>query len=165
MTTTKMTMGIDQSYTSTGIVIKNDNGDVVHDELIMTTKDKDDYYTNFVRAEEISNKVIEIAVAELVTHVNIEGLGFGATGDATRNLAGLQYLIITKLLNIGLKPTIVAPTSLKKFATGSGKAKKTEVFDAIEAHNPTYFVKLSKVLKTKGRYDLADAYWLAVWDS
>lgn len=160
----RIIMGIDQSFTSTGVVISK-NGKVVHHELIFTIKDKMDLMTNFKRAEDIANQIRAIAVREFVTDVVIEGLGFGASGDATRNLAGLQYLIVTKLIDLDITPKIIAPTSLKKFATGSGKAKKTEVFDAIEAHNPEFFVINSKVLKTKGRYDLADAYWLSVFTS
>lgn len=158
------TIGIDQSYTSTGVVIAKGD-DVIHYEIINTAKDHNDAMTNFRRAEEISDKIYDLCVKYDVTGIHIEGLGFGATGDATRNLAGLQYLIITKILKLGIDPLIIAPTSLKKFATGSGKAKKEEVFDCIEAKNPSFYISLQDVKKTKGRYDLADAFWLAMFDS
>lgn len=159
------TLGIDQSFTCTGLVVVDENEEVIGYKLINTDKDKEDTYTNFRRAKKISDEIVEYIISMNIDKVHIEGLGFGASGDATRNLAGLQYLIVNECLDRGIEPLIVAPTSLKKFATGSGKAKKTEVFESIEDSNPSFFKDLLEVKKTKGRYDLADAYWLAVFKS
>lgn len=155
-------MGLDQSFTSTGVVILDTSHKVIQAKIITTVKDKEDPLTNFKRADDISNKISELCVSEGVHHVNIEGLGFGAVGDATRNLAGLQYLIVTKLISIGVTIDIIPPTALKKFATGSGKAKKEDMYESIQEKDSKFFEELSLVKKTKGRYDVADAYWLAM---
>lgn len=101
-------------------------------------------------------------------HVCMEGLGFGSTGDAARSLAGLQFLLIDGFKTaindeftvkfVDSFVDIATPTTVKKFATGSGKATKDEMFDALPK---TVKDKFLKIPKTKGRYDLTDAYWLS----
>lgn len=89
----------------------------------------------------------------------MEGLSFGSMTNATRDLAKLQGIIEKEVFDrVGLVCEIVAPTSLKKFATGSGRAKKEEMFEALPEEISILF---SEVPKTKGRFDLTDAYFLA----
>lgn len=103
-----------------------------------------------------------------VMHVCLEGLGFGSTGDAARSLAGLQFMLIDGFYDAFADdymikfadPTlrVATPTTVKKFATGKGNASKEEIFDALPDRIKEEF---SKIPKSKGRYDLADAYWLS----
>lgn len=152
-------LGIDQSLTCTGMVLF-DKGEAVHFELITTAADKTDEFDRFKRAEYISDRIVELCDEENITDVSIEGLGFGSSGNATRDLGGLQYLIVTKLMKNNTNIIITPPTTLKKYATDNGRASKVEVFEAIEARDKSAFLEIEKVKKTKGRYDLADAYWL-----
>jgi len=59
----------------------------------------------------------------------------------------------------GDRISIVPPTTLKKFATGNGNAKKEAMFDALPSETKQVFEE--KTLKSKGRFDVTDAYWLS----
>ena len=155
-------MGIDQSFTSTGVVIMEHDGGVTtltHYEVIRSNPEDDIYK----RCVFIANKIVDLAKLHMPDIILIEGLAFGVgAGDATRNLAGLQFVIITKLKEFINNIQVIAPTSLKKSATGSGRADKKEMHAALPDDVSTMF-KEAKILKTKGLYDLVDAYWLACY--
>lgn len=113
--------------------------------------------------------MVEVIQLNKIERVVFEDLAFGARGDATRNLAGLLFVLIQVLLeyntiyglNIGLE--VVAPTSLKKFATKSGKADKTQMVAALPKDVLKQFAD-AKFKKTTGLTDLADAYWLSQYE-
>ncbi|MGY2463238.1 hypothetical protein [Vreelandella sulfidaeris] len=67
-------------------------------------------------------------------------------------------MIINRLMHASIDVAVIAPTALKKAATTSGRADKQMMLDAVPADDRE---QLSKIGKTKGRYDLADAYHLA----
>jgi len=151
-------IGIDQSYTSTGMVILNEKKELVSTK-ILSTNAKDDI---FKRSWELSEEIVEEIKCYQPCLISIEGLAFSMTGNATRDLAGLQFLIVSKIkfiLNHDI--TIVAPPSLKKFATGNGKAKKEDMINSLPVEIFDYFTKTLKIKKTKGLTDLTDAYFLA----
>ena len=86
--------------------------------------------------------------------VAIEGLSMASLGNATRDLAGLWWVIVTRLARAGFHDlVVVAPSTRAKYATGDGRAKKPEVVDGIvAAHGLT--------LK-RFEHDVADAVALA----
>lgn len=151
-------LGVDQSYTSSGIVIMDDDNKLVHSEIFKTSKDED----VFIRAWNISEKIVALIKEYGVESVSIEGLAFGSVNaNATRDLAGLQFLIVTKVrLVLGLPIEIIAPTSLKKFATTSGKATKKDMIAALPPEVLETF-KAKGFRVTTGLADLTDAYFLA----
>lgn len=156
-------LGIDQSYTSTGLVVAED-GIALVSEVFHTSPDKEDELDTFKRSIKIRDKILQVVNDYEIDKVHIEGLSFGSVTNATRNLAGLQYMIVTALIEKGIPVKIIAPTTLKKFATGSGKAKKTEMYDAVAIENPLFAeMELSQYKKTKGGYDVADAFWLSIF--
>ena len=151
-------IGIDQSYTSTGYVVTDENSTVIDSEIIRTTKEIDE----FERVWFVSQKLINVIHQYKPDIVVIEGLAFGSRGDATRKLAGLQFVIITQLrYNCEHKCPIhiVPPTTLKKFATTSGKAKKEQMLQSVPIDVKEQFQKMYK--KSKGLYDIVDAYFLS----
>jgi len=155
-------LGIDQSYSCTGIVILN-NGILESFKTIKTDKqDKDTYNKALTIALEISNIIKENDINE----IRIEGLGFGSVGNATRDLAGLQFTIINicKLQNPNLNFLILSPNTVKKFATGSGKASKTEMIDALPEDIKQLFLD-KKYKKSTGLADLTDAYFIGLYSS
>lgn len=105
-----------------------------------------------------------------IVDICIENIGFGSTGDATRGLAGLQFLIIDEFIrdnedwgnpnreqpSVDLAP----PTTIKKFATGNGRADKEDLFNALPDEVKEIF---GQIPKTKGRYDLTDAYFISLY--
>lgn len=149
-------MGIDQSYTNTGVVITDDNNNVIKSIVIQSDSEQDE----FDRCNGIAQTIVQTAIQFNPDYIAIEGLAFGSRGDATRKLAGLQFVVVTQLrsaLNSTIK--IISPTTLKKFATESGKAQKQDMLKAIPNSIRTVFEQDFK--KTKGLYDIADAYWLS----
>jgi Holliday junction resolvasome RuvABC endonuclease subunit len=153
-------LGIDQSYTCSGLVIINE-GIVEHAEVFNTPKEDD----IFKRAYDIVCHIAKMVKEYNITKVNIEGLAFGMRGNATRDLAGLQFMIVSNLKFVyGVEVNIISPKSLKKFATQNGKAKKIEMFEALPEDVQMKFTQEYKFLKTKGLYDVTDAYWLAKYE-
>lgn len=151
-------IGIDQSYTSCGIVVLDATGEVLHAQRIVSDKNVDIYE----RAWYISSKVAEVVIQYQPCSVGLEGLAFGIRGDATRDLAGLLFCIINNLRynhNID-KITIVTPRTLKKFATGSGKADKSEMYKSLPEKTQKIFSNLG-FKKANGLSDIVDANWIA----
>lgn len=145
-------IGIDQSFTCTAMYVVD--GDC--NPMITIPSDKsDDVYT---RAQHIADNVVQFVKEYKPEEIRIEGLAFGSTGSATRDLAGLQMLIICELRKAGYIPTIIPPNTLKKFATTKGRASKVEMHDALP---PAIKARVAHYKKTKGLYDIVDAYWLA----
>lgn len=68
------------------------------------------------------------STAELVL---IEAPSFGSKGSATRDLAGLWWLMFAELLRYPAPVAVVPPSALKKWATGTGNADKFRVGQAI----------------------------------
>ena len=149
--------GIDQSTTSTGLFIDKP---VPYYQIIGTSKDADDHLDVFTRCAAISDEINTALGIHRPTHVNIEGLGFGAVGNATRNLAILQGVIVCGIMRMhpDIIIDIIAPTALKKFATGDGKASKEGMYTALPEEIKRLF---SGVKKSKGLSDVTDAYFLS----
>jgi Holliday junction resolvasome RuvABC endonuclease subunit len=151
-------LGVDQSYTSSGFCVIDESGSVIEFGTFKSAKAMDVYD----RATQVATFIADKAIEHNVKRVNIEGLAFGIRGDATRDLAGLLFTIITTLRKrCGTAPvTVIAPTSLKKSATGSGKSDKAAMIAAVPADVMQEFIE-AKYKKTTGLADLCDAYWLA----
>lgn len=150
-------MGIDQSFTSTGVSVLDKEGELIFADKYVSDSN-DDIYS---RAWEIATWISETAKEHDVSTCILEGLAFGARGDATRNLAGLQFVLYCVLHFMeGHKVEVVVPGTVKKFATGSGKATKEEMIDSLPKHVREYFDALG-VKKTTGLADLTDAYFIA----
>lgn len=154
-----LTMGIDQSFTSTGVVLLDPDYQIVHDETICTAKDD----PHDVRIKQIYDRLGELHWAFEPTHLLIEGLAFVAKGNATRELAGLFYCIQDRLkyTHGATSIQVVPPTTLKKFATGKGNAGKPAVRESLP-EDVNQYLSL-KYPKSKGLSDIVDAYWLARW--
>jgi Holliday junction resolvasome RuvABC endonuclease subunit len=152
-------LGVDQSYTSSGIVIFDVNLEtttVIHTEIFKTPKEMDIYQ----RAWKISMHIVDLCIKHSVQFVAIEGLAFGMRGDATRDLAGLQFTIITQLMcEHNIPVTVITPKSLKKFATDNGKATKKDMINALPPEVLEVFKGQGYKLTT-GLADLADSYFL-----
>lgn len=151
-------IGIDQSYTSTGFVVLDEQKNLIDCNILSTPKTDD----IFKRAWELSEAIITGISKYPDAKLAIEGLAFSMRGNATRDLAGLQFSIITKInfiLNRDI--TIVAPPTLKKSATGSGKASKEEMIDALPKNILEVFTKEKNWKKSRGLTDVTDAYFLA----
>lgn len=154
-------LGIDQSYKSTGYVVLTEDGDVKEFGTFGTKIPDGDV---FDRASIVSSHIIGLINEHKPALIGCEGLAFSMMGNATRDLAGLQFVIVTQIrkTDFGSSLVIVSPNLLKKFATGDGKAKKEAMASAL----PLEFLQeidKRKFKKSTGLYDIADAYWIAMY--
>ena len=122
------TLGLDLSLTATGICLLED-GNVV---LLDTIKSKPSGKTpteELTRLQKIVSDIEDVVVDhEDIDVVCIEGLAFMARNTtALVQLSGLNYLVRNMLHEYRKRFVIVQPTSLKKFATGSGASPKDVV--------------------------------------
>jgi Holliday junction resolvasome RuvABC endonuclease subunit len=150
-------MGIDQSLNGTAVCIV-DNDILVDFCVIRTDKFKD----VFSRTLTIALKICEVYENHKPDVVHIEGLAFAMRGNATRDLAGLLFTVVNvmALRHPEARLILVPPTTLKKYATGSGKAKKEDMIACLPEDVMKRFTD-AKYKKTTGLADLADSYHLA----
>lgn len=151
-------LGIDQSYTSAGYCVLDNDENIITFGTIKTSPDDGDV---FKRAREITNQLKKIATDNSVDYVGLEGLAFGGFGNATRDLAGLQFLIVDEFGSDNV--TITAPTAVKKLALGKrkGKTTKHDLFEALPELTQKSFLDFG-LKKTKGLYDVTDSYWISI---
>jgi Holliday junction resolvasome RuvABC endonuclease subunit len=154
----KKYLGIDQSYTGSGFCIINEACEVIEFGLIKSDKTQ----TSYERALSTALQICDLIAHYNPDEVNIEGLAFGMTGNATRDLAGLLYTIVnvTKLKHPSVAYVMHSPTTVKKRATGSGKAKKPEMIAALPEGLRSAILERG-IKKTTGLADIADAYFIA----
>lgn len=154
-------LSVDQSYTSCGIIVleyieDDDKVTIVHLERFTTDPETD----MFARAWAVTQRVAAVALSCKVDYTALEGLAFSKIGSATRDLAGLQYVIVTALRYVEKQGVlIIPPNTVKKVATGRGNAKKEEMYDVLPQEVKDKFAEMN-LKKTTGRYDLTDAYWI-----
>lgn len=153
-------LGIDQSYTKTAFVIIGDNNGLEEFGVISTNKEEN----SFSRALSVSCAINDVYLRYTPSIVNIEGLAFGLKGNATRDLAGLQYVILVRLMDIdpNVNFNIITPKSVKKFATDNGNASKKDMINALPDMVKQKFMDRNYKLTT-GLADLADAYFIATY--
>lgn len=124
--------GVDPSITGTGIAVIGAQRQCPPMTCRVRTKPSDG-----TKLERMRHVVAEthslVADADLVV---IEGLSLASHGDATRDLAGLWWMLadaITRPERLRPAPrlAVVAPSTLKLWVTGSGRAEKREVREHI----------------------------------
>ena len=150
-------LGIDQSFTSTGYCVVDDNT-LIDFGIIKSLKTSDIYD----RAIQITDQLISLANKHTVSETRIEGLAFGMRGSATRDLAGLLFTIVTTFKRNGFDNIkIVSPKTIKKTATNSGKATKKQMIETLPDFVKFKFTEQG-FKTTTGLADLADSYWISV---
>ncbi len=153
-------IGIDQSYTSTGFVVLNKQKEIIDCKILQSTKTDDIFKRSWDLSENIISEIKKYSESKLA----IEGLAFAMRGNATRDLAGLQFTIINKIkFMLNKDITIVAPPSLKKSATKNGKASKEVMIESLPSNIYEYFTKEKNWKKSRGLTDITDAYFLACY--
>ena len=119
-------LGIDPSLTGTGVVTLSGRGKVLSADHIRSYPVKT-YPLEVKRIRGITDTVL--SAAEGCSLAVMEGLAFMAHNTtALVQLSALNYFIREGLMNMEIPFIIVAPSSLKKFVTGKGNAKKDSIF-------------------------------------
>lgn len=150
-------LSIDQSYTHCAWCI-TEGKDVIDFRVLVS----DPTFDIYQRALYLSLDLGSVFLKYQPQQIRLEGLAFGMRGNATRDLSGLLFTIVNVIshLHVFKNFRIIAPTQVKKAATGSGKAKKKEMITALPAEVLKLF-KDKNYKQTTGLTDLADAYWIS----
>ena len=122
-------IGIDPSLTGTGIVVLDEQGNVLDKDLISTKasqKIEDRLQTIWNRLKYIIWDFADKPVPDCP--IAVEGLSFGSKGASMLELAGLHYLIRYMIDRefCGVRH-VVPPQTLKKFVCGKGNVKKEQM--------------------------------------
>lgn len=114
-------VGLDLAYINNGFVCINEKGSIVYQEVVTCPK-------SIISDEErlifLSDKLSKLIDEYLPEKVFIEGLSFGSKGQSISQMGALHFITRIFLFKLGIKYTVVAPTQLKKFVTGTGQCKK-----------------------------------------
>ena len=130
-------VGIDQSYSGTGIVMiyKNLN-DPIKRVMLTEVKAKKALKSEevdfFYRVEPIITTLYKCLPDKTKTHVVMEGAAYGAAFNVFK-LGELSGGIKLVLGNMGYNLYSVAPTSVKSFITGHGLAPKDVVKESVNS--------------------------------
>lgn len=157
--TIKYLFSVDQSIACTGYCISSiEDESLIDFGCIKSSKADGDLFKRCnLMAQGLADALYNQGIIWEEVEFVREGLGFGGSNsNASRDLA---YLVGVLERNFNTPFREVAPTRLKKFATGSGKADKQGMIDALP---PIVlgWMKDKGYKKTTGLSDLADAYFI-----
>lgn len=157
-----MILGIDFSLTSCGYIVAEGNEVIAHGTINTRKQYSCLYLDTVIRAQTLAAQLCDVYKSyDYQPTIHIESLSMGSSGSATRTLPLALGIVLQGLYLSPNNPFVfVPPTTLKKFATGKGNATKDMMVDAVLEHNAEFYDYLMTIPKSKGRYDLTDAYWL-----
>jgi len=122
-----LSLGADLSLTGTGIVVL-DGGKLMLKESIKSKKEGDKPSDEINRLRTIVGKLMAYVDEWNPEVVVLEGIAFQSRNTTSlAQLAGLNYMVRDSLVERGIDFLVVAPTSLKKYATGKGNCPKDTV--------------------------------------
>jgi len=113
-------VGIDPSLIGTGIVMINEDGEIVEQKLISTSSDT----PTEKRLLDILENLSFIKKVPRLVKVYMEDLAYFSKSSRLFELAGLHFLIRTYFFKTNIQIKIIPPKTLKKFVTNNGNAKK-----------------------------------------
>ena len=147
-------ISIDQSLTNCAYVVWEEG--LVYDFGVLHTTNKD---KEAIRLIYLIDNLAKIIKEENIEVITLEGLSLGSISNSVRVLAGLFYSIQILGERLGVPVIEFSPKTVKKFATGSGNAKKPDMWKALPEKVQDKFTGKVKTLSS-GKYDLADAYFI-----
>lgn len=132
---TPIYVGLDLSLTSTGVAIIHNDVATVR-RITSKPKPKATTADQAERLDALVSEIVSAIPSSDDTKVAVEGPSFASSGSAAHILGGLWWLVRHALRVEGLDVTVVAPSSVKKYATGSGNAPKDQVLAAVVRRYP-----------------------------
>lgn len=134
--------GLDYSLTSTGLA-------TTHPHKATLIKPRVDGHA---RLQELKVSVAALLRQARPSLVVVESGSYASTSSTFHQLAGGWWILTHQIHQLGIPYATVAPSTLKRYATGSGKATKTMMLGAARAAWPGIPVQND---------DAADALFLA----
>ncbi len=124
-------MGVDPSLTCTGVVVLGDDGSLIVSDRVTSTPAGRNVSSRMRRCQSLFSGVMRSAEKFKPEVVCIEAYALGANMPGVADRVELGALLRFSLIAAGFKLIEVAPTTLKKWATGAGKGGKTPVIAAL----------------------------------
>jgi|TARA_B110000116_G_scaffold267036_1_gene278745 Holliday junction resolvasome RuvABC endonuclease subunit len=132
-----------------------------------------EYNDNLERFTHLADQTVEWILSHAPTrhHGNllaIEGYAFGAKGQVFNigeNTGILKYKLAKKVSNI---INVIAPSAIKKFATGKGNANKLLMYEAFVEETGDDLAKLFEFDPYTGQSpvsDIVDSYYIAKYNN
>jgi len=121
----------------------------------------DDYNTQIERFQTIADWAVDKVLG--CSEIGLEGYAFSASGKAIFQIAENCGLLKYKLFQVSKPIEVIAPTAVKKHATGKGNASKEEMLKQFEKDTNINLQKLiTPDKKTIGNpiTDIADSYYI-----
>ena len=144
-------IGIDPSFSSTGLIILDENARIVKQDILKFNKtgaDIEDRLT--IVKEKLVDEIVNLHSSDDIK-VAMEGPSYSSKGSSVLQMGALNFFIRYWFRIRGVNYSVKTPGELKKFITGKGNTKKDLI--------------LLNVFKKWGVEfecdDLADAYGLA----
>lgn len=147
-------VGLDQSYSAFGISVLNEKGDHTFIQRFPAEKFGHGVDRNLTIYHYLKGFLEELDKTDPIRHVCMEGYARGRNNwrEEAGELGALVKMALRTSLDAPVRyPTIIMPSQLKKFATGSGTAAKNTVLMHV-------FRKWGREFRFDGE---ADAYTLA----
>ena len=147
----KLYIGIDASYSSTGLIHLDENAKIKKQEILVFNKKGTDTEDRLIQVKE--KLIFPIMSLNSVDEIKVclEGPSYNSKGRSILQMGALNFFIRYWFRVLKINYKIVEHNTLKKFVTGKGNCKKD--------------LNLLKVFKKWGVEfdvnDLADAYGLA----
>lgn len=133
-------MGLDQSFTGTGITIFPKDYFLIETEKTKNTKTPS--IDNTRRIIKIRDEVKEILNKYKVTHICMEGLSYGSKGRSVMQIGGLTHILRELFIELNIKFIVIPPKTLKKWFTGNGNSNKFGMIEeAVKRDYDIPFVK------------------------
>jgi Holliday junction resolvasome RuvABC endonuclease subunit len=121
-----------------------------------------EFKSNAHRFDWISDWAIRILNANSIEKVFLEGYSFGSSGSRVFDIGENTGVLKNKIMKMGIELDTVAPTVVKKFATGKGNAKKDRMEEVFIADSGldlrSYLHQTNKQLSPSS--DIIDSYFI-----
>ena len=113
-------VGLDLSYTGTGVIVLDNDGQILEQKLISTNAKSD----TEDRIIEIQNEIKFIPTIVGLSSVFVEGPSYSSRGDQMIQMGALNIFIRIFFRKKNIKFRVIAPQTLKKWVAGTGRAAK-----------------------------------------
>ena len=179
-----MIIGIDYSMTSPAVCVGQTPFSYDNCKFMFITKNKKlavnhspwivglllyEYNDNLERFTHLADQTVEWILSQAPWHtippkLAIEGYAFGAKGQVFNigeNTGILKYKLAEKVSNV---INVIAPSAIKKFATGKGNANKLLMYEAFVEETGDDLAELFEFDPYNGQSpvsDIVDSYYIA----
>lgn len=122
-------VGLDVSLTATGVAIAT-AVNITTSRVESKAPKNATTDQQIVRMQSIVARIVELIPVSDHTIVAMEGPSFGSS-LSQHTMGGIWWLVRDGLQHLGVEVWIVPPSTVKKYATGSGSAAKDKVLAAV----------------------------------